>query len=102
MINQDEEMLSSIRYAMASSNLPMLIGSQHEIEIARNIRIDMLIEANDIIAGLHKRANEGDAPCDHWGKAVSASRQMRGAASAAWWVARRDISVHTLLNELGS
>ena len=102
MINQNEEMLNSIRYAMASSSLPALTGSSNEIETARNIRIDMLIEADDIIAGMHKKANEGEAPCHLWGKAVAASRQMRGATSAGWWVARRNMKVDTLLKELGS
>lgn len=102
MLNQNEEMLSSIRYAMASSNLPALTGSSNEIEMARNIRIDMLIEANDIIAGMHKRANEGESLSSLWGRAVEASRQMRGATSAGWWVARRNTRVDTLLKELGS
>ena len=102
MTNQSEEMLSSIRYAMASSNLPALTGSSNEIEMARNIRIDMLIGADDIIAELHKRANDGDVPSDRWGKAIAASGQMRGATSAGWWVARRNMNVGTLLKELGS
>ena len=102
MLNQNQEILSSIRYAMASSNLPALVGSSNEIEMARNIRIDMLIEADDIIAGMHKRANEGERLCNQWEKTVAASSQMRGATSAGWWVAHRDMKADAILKEFGN
>ncbi len=102
MLNQDQEILSSIRYAMASSNLPVLTGSSSEIEMARNIRIDKLIEMDDIIVNMHKRANEGESLCNQWEKAVASSWQMRGATSAGWWVARRDMKADAILKEIGN
>lgn len=102
MLNQNQDILSSMRYVMASSNLPPLTGSSGEIELAKNIRIDMLIEANDIIADIHKRANEDEDLCNEWEKAVAASSRMRGATSAGWWVAHRNMKTEMILNELGN
>jgi hypothetical protein len=96
--NQDE--LRSIRHAIAESNLPTLTGTIQDIEWAKTIRIELLMEANSIIARLHQEMPEGDTPHAELEDAILASRRLREATPAAWWIARSNTDADTLLREL--
>jgi hypothetical protein len=60
MKNKNSDELNSIRYVIAASGLPTLTGSAQDIEWANTIRVQLLMEANGIIAGLHQVSPEDD------------------------------------------
>jgi hypothetical protein len=96
--NQDE--LRSIRHAISESGLPTLTGTLQDIEWAKTIRIELLMEANSIIARLHQEIPEGDPPHADLEEAILASRRLREATPATWWITHRNTDANTLLREL--
>jgi hypothetical protein len=100
MKKQIRDELRSIRYAISESGLPALTGGAQEIEWANTIRIDRLMEANNIVARLHQMLPEGENSQANLEDAILASRRLRESTPAAWWIASRNTEMEMLLQQL--
>lgn len=100
MRKQNEDELRSIRFAISESGLPVLTGSAQDIEWAKTIRVQLIMEANGIIARLHQAIPPGNSSNPDLEDAILASRRLRESIPAAWWIARRNTDVDILLREL--
>ena len=100
MRKQNSDELRSIRSVIAESGLPLLTGNTEEVAWAKTIRIELLMEANGIIARLNQIMPAGDKSRANLDEAILASRRLREATTAAWWISRRHTDVDALLREL--
>lgn len=100
MNTNNRERLRSTRDVIAASELPTLAGDYQQIELAKTIRIDMILKANRLMAKLHQRVHLGDLSPGCLQQAMMASLRLRDTTLATWWIARRNMSMGTLLQEL--
>lgn len=95
--------------AIAEAGLPALIGSQTDIEAARDIRIAKLIAADDLLSEM--RGNEAMTeehalsaiPPPHVThaqvqQAQAALNRLRHQTEAQWWIAHQSHSAQSLLD----
>jgi hypothetical protein len=89
--------LRTIRYIIATSDLPVLVGTPNDIEQAGMLRIDRLTEIHHLLVSRRTASQEGERhPTEDTSQATARIRNM---TAATWWIAQRSKSTSALLDE---
>jgi len=93
--------MQSVRHGISDSGLPKLTGLAGEVELAADVRLDILIQADIVIGRLNCSAASGSRRRATLDQAIRGSRRLRCETPAAWWIEHRNADVAALLGELG-
>lgn len=90
---------------ITAAGLPYLEGSGHELQDAGPIRLQLLAEADDWMSALRTRERKApllpsDSPPPIIAEAEAGLQALRHQTSAAWWLARRDLTPEQLIREM--
>ena len=102
MIRDNSDQLNSVRQIIAMSGLTALQGSTSDISVANPIRIDFIIESNEILASYLQGGLRGTLSPAKQAALVKASMTLRDKNRASWWLDHRDSDTKSLLEELSS